>query len=230
MPFAISDDGLLIRFIGETTRIVVPVTLRQRVLHMGHHPKWAGHPGGRKMYYTLRRDWYWPSLALDCYSTVRACTTCAKTRIQLRKHTTHMKLFPSYSPIDFVAIDILGELIRSKNGNRHLLVISDRCTKLVRTVPLNTINAKVVAHAFVHNWVFVYGSPRHLLSDNGAQFTSRFMRETCRILGTQNVFTTTYNPKYNGQVERFNRTIVAAIRHYVGDNPRTWDKFTDALT
>ena len=195
-----------------------------------HYAKTSGHPSGQKLYEQLRQDFYWPSMAVDAYATVRNCVTCASNRIKLRKHAKALKLFPALAPLEFVAIDLLGPVIRTPRGNRHLLVISDRFTKLVRTVPLSNIKAVTVAGAFVTHWVFVYGPPLDLLSDNGSQFASKLFQELCTLLGIKNVFTSTYHPQANGQVERFNRTIIASLRHYVNDHPKDWDLFTDALT
>ena len=100
----------------------------------------------------------------------------------------------------------------------------------MRTVPLKKISAAHIVQAFVHHWVFVYGPPVRLLSDNGTQFTARFLQNICRILGIRNVFTTTYHLQANGQVERFNRTLTSALRKYVGEHPKEWDLFSDAVT
>ena len=150
--------------------------------------------------------------------------------MKLRKNTKEIKLFTPKAPLEFVAIDILGELITTKWGNHDILVISDRYSKLVRTVPLKNITAAHIAQAFVHNWVFLHGPPVRLLSDNGTQFTARFFQNICRILGIRNVFTTTYHPQANGQVERFNRTLTSALRKYVGEHPKDWDLSSDAET
>ena len=230
IPFALDETGVLRRHVERHPQIVVPESLQARVLYLSHHSKIAGHPGGRKLYYSLRRHFYWPSMPVACYATVRNCVSCAKNRIKLRRVSKKMKLFPASGPLEFVAIDILGELIRTPRRNRYLLVISDRYSKLVRTVPLKKISAIEVAKAFVHHWVFVYGPPALLLSDNGSQFTSKLFKEICNLLGTANVFNTTYHPQCNGQVERFNRTILASLRHYVGEHPKDWDLFSDALT
>ncbi len=45
----------------------------------------SGHPGGRKMYVTLRREFYWPSMSVDGYTFVRSCATCARELIKLRR-------------------------------------------------------------------------------------------------------------------------------------------------
>ena len=152
---------------------MVPASLQSRVLHIVHYEKTSGHPGGQKLYEQLRQDFYWPSMAVDAYATVRNCVTCARNRIKLRKHAKALKLFPALAPLEFVAIDLLGPLIRTPRGNRHLLVISDRFTKLVCTVILRNIKAATVARAFVTHWVFVYGPPLDLLSDNRSQFASK---------------------------------------------------------
>ena len=70
---------------------------------------------------------------------------------EVEKNTKEMKLFTPKAPLEFVAIDILGELITTKRGNRYILVISDRYSKLVQTVPLKKITAAHIAQAFVHH-------------------------------------------------------------------------------
>lgn len=49
-------------------------------------------------------------------------------------------------------------------------------------------------------------------------------------MNIENSFKTTYHPQTNGQVERYNQTILAALSTYVADHPRDWDLYTDALT
>ena len=159
--------------------IVIPQTLKPRVLYISHHSKLAPHPGGRKMYATLRRFLYCPSMAVDVYAVPRNGVSCAKNRISLRQHRNFLKLFPARAPLEFVAIDILGELIKTPRGNRYMLVISDRFSKLVRTVPLKKVTSSEVPKAFVHHWVFPYGALIWFLSDNGKQFIAKLFRETC---------------------------------------------------
>ena len=230
LPFSVDDNGYLIRKVESQAQIVVPISPRPRIPHLAHFSKLAGYPGGRKLYHILRRDFYWSGLAVDCYGTVRECATCAKNRIKLKRNRKHMTLFPATAPLECVSIDILGEFLHTKRRNCFFLVINDRFSKLTRTVPLRKITAAEVANAFVNNWVFTYSPPVYLLSDNGPQFTARLFQDICRILEIENLFVTTYHPQCNEQVERFNRTILAALRHYVADHPKDGDLFTNALT
>jgi transposase InsO family protein len=114
-------------------------------------------------------------------------------------------------------MDILGPLPRTKHGNRFLLKISDRFSKVTKTVPLRTVTALSVARAFCDHWdhwVYLYGPPLSLLTYNGPQFTVKFFLAVCTELRIKKIFTTAYHPQTNGQVERFNRTIIASLRAY----------------
>ncbi len=75
-----------------------------------------------------------------------------------------------------------------------------------------------------------FGTPRVFLSDNGPQLTAKVFQEACRILGIKNVYTSTYHPQAKGQVERYNRTILSMLRHYVHDHQRDWNSFAETLT
>ena len=230
LAFEFDDDGVLIRTAEAGPQIVVPDTLKQRVLYANHYSKLAGHPGGRKLYYRLRRHYYWPAMAVDCYATVRRCPHCARNRIKLRRNVEELQLFPATAPLESVSIDILGEFIRTRKGNVYLLVITDQFTKMVKKIPLKTESAAEVARQFVNHWGFNYGPPIDILSDNGGALTSKFFQEVCKLMNIHNSFTTTYHPQANGQVERYNRTNLAALRTYVADHLRDWDQYTDALT
>jgi hypothetical protein len=43
---------------GERLQLCIPDSLRTRLLRLGHYPPGAGHPGGRKLCYTLRQQYY----------------------------------------------------------------------------------------------------------------------------------------------------------------------------
>ena len=230
LSFFDNEDSILCRRSPYGDQIVVPHNLKQKVLHIYHYSRLAAHPGGRKMYHSIRRSMYWPSLAIDCYATVKKCPTSAKNRLKLRRNVSTLKLFPAQAPLESVAIDIFGELMKTKRGNKYLLVITDRFSKLTKTVPLSGVSASDVAKAFVYEWALVYGPPKELLSDNGTCFTARFFQDVCRILNVENMFTTTYHPQTNGQTECFNRTLKAAIKSYLDDHPRDWDLYAPILT
>ena len=169
-------------------------------------------------------------MAADIYATVRNCTTCARNRVKLRKRTNPLKLFPASEPLKDLCIEILGSLTKTKSGNRFLVVTTDRFTKLTQVAALKRIDAYHVARAFTESWVFKYGPPKTLISDNGKQFASKFFQNVCSLLGVTNIFTSTYHPQTNGQVERYNRTILAMLRNYVGEQQDDWDQYVSALT
>ena len=209
---------------------LVPENLRQRILKMAHYPRLAGHPGSRRMYDTLRRDFYWPNMANDVATLVRNCTSCAKVRGAKHSHQHFLKLFPAAGPLEYVAMDILGPLPKSAKGNQYILVITDRYTKLARAIPLATTTAPVVAEAFLDYWVYPYGMPNYLLTDNGTQFVSKFFETICSYLGIKHLTTTAYHPECNGQAERYNRTLVERLRHYVSEHQKQWDVYVPTLT
>jgi len=226
-------DGLLRRrnpHAAGAAQIVLPESLRPRLLDMVHRHQLAGHPGQTRMYYAVRRTYYWPHMAADIYATVRNCAACARNRLKLRKRTNPLRLFPAKAPLEDLCIDILGPLVKTKGGNRFLLVVTDRFSKLTSVTPLARISADDVARAFVGDWVFKYGPPKTLISDNGKQFASKFFQRICSILGVSNIFTSTYHPQTNGQVERYNRTVLAMLRNYVNEHQSDWDRYAYALT
>jgi Integrase zinc binding domain len=114
------DEDLPIRW-------VVPASLRDRICTLAHYAKVSGHPGATKMIATIRRQWFWPSMAQDCLATVRGCPVCVAKKLKRGpKRSVPLTIFPPIRPLDFVAIDVLGPLPTTARGNRFVLCITDR--------------------------------------------------------------------------------------------------------
>jgi Integrase zinc binding domain len=115
--------------LDQSRQIVVPLALQPRLLHLEDFPLSAGHPGVSRMIRSLRRRFFWSKMALDVTKTVSNSNTCAKKRLKKRSRSSYLKLFPATRPLSYVVIHILGPLLKTKHGNRFLLVMTDRFSK-----------------------------------------------------------------------------------------------------
>jgi len=185
----------------------------------------AAHPGGKRMYQTLRDQYHWPSLAMDVLGWVAACPTCAKNRLMGTQSEAFMRLFPATQPFAALAIDLLGPLPRTSKEYEYILVICDRFTKVTRAVPLRDITALDGLSAFLDTWVASYGIPDLVLSDNRPQFAAVLWQGVLKTMGIDTNYATSYHPQTNGQVERFNKTLIKQLRHYVSDHVVTLSRY-----
>lgn len=67
------------------------------------------------MYDTLHHDYYWPHMAKNVNELVDNCLECGKMRENYRQQR-NLKLFPAKGPLQFVAMDILGPLLKTERG------------------------------------------------------------------------------------------------------------------
>ena len=125
--FMIDQHGVLTRRspLDQSLQMIVPESLRERLLDVAHSAPTSAHPGRSKMYQTMRRHFYWPSMTVDIHQWVDRCDACAKNRIKEQKNVYKMKLFPPSKPLEYVAMDILGPLPRTRTEKRFMLVVTD---------------------------------------------------------------------------------------------------------
>lgn len=146
------------------------------------------------------------------------------------ENVARLEPFPANEALPSFCVDILGGLIEAQRRNEYLLLFTDRFIKITKNVSMKVISAAEVAEHFANFWVFNYGPSMELIVYNGGCFTPKFFIDVCKIMLIQNNFTTTYHPQSIEQVERYNRTILAALRTYVADYRHNWDLYNDAST
>lgn len=94
-------------------------------------------------------------MAADAMATVWNCRHCARNRVKLRKYLYRLKRVSAARLLQFVAIDTLGPLPRTRRtGKSFIIVITNQFSKLTQTSALSTIATKLIAIAFGGTWVF----------------------------------------------------------------------------
>ncbi|UYV77431.1 hypothetical protein LAZ67_15001002 [Cordylochernes scorpioides] len=73
--------------------------------------------------------------------------------------------------------------------------------------PIQDINAKTVANAFLSVWISRFGVPAKVTTDQGRQFESALFGELTRLLRIHRIRTSPYHPAANGLVESFHRQL-----------------------
>lgn len=124
-------------------------------------------------------------------------------------------------PFQFLYLDFLGPYPRSKRGNSVILNVPDKFTKFPFLEPLKSATTVSVID-FLEKRIFsIFGIPEIIYTDNGVQFKSKMFKEFLEINGITHFTTPIYTPQSNA-AERVNRSVVAAIRAYIGNHDE-WD-------
>lgn len=202
-------DGLI--------QTLIPASLRKAMLKLELYSTIFGHYGALHKYDTMRRSYYWPHIANYVYVYVQRCLSCQK----YRQDPTHQRQLQPYlpaTPLEFVAVDILGLLPKTKTSSGFIIVMTNRCSKLTRAIPTKKTTATDVAHILVEDWAVPYDVPIQLLTNNGPEFAGKFFSAVCARLGTKSMKTATFHPQTNGQTGRYNKTILSRLRHYINEN------------
>jgi hypothetical protein len=126
-------------------------------------------------------------------------------------------------------MDLITGLPMTPDGHDAIVVFVDRLTKMVHFVPTVTaVTAEGFAKLFVRNVWRLHGMPKELVSDRDPRFTSSFMTEVMRMVGTKQSMSTAFHPQSDGQTERMNRILEDMLRHYVAPDQSDWDQHLDA--
>ena len=105
----------------------------------------------------------------------------------------------------------------------------DQFTKWVECIPLPSQTAEITARAAVNEFFSRFGYPFQIFTDQGRNCESNFFKSICEMLHIYKTRTTPYRPSANGQVERFNRTLMNAVRCYVDHQQDNWDEHIPQL-
>ena len=102
-------------------------------------------------------------------------------------------------------------------------MMDDQFTKWVECIPLPTQTAEETAWIAVDLFSSRFEYPFLVFSDQGRSFESKLFAELCSVLYVHKAHTSLYSPSSNGQVERYNGTLMDLVRCFIGKSQDQWD-------
>lgn len=219
--YSLTPDGLLVK----DGRLVVPATnfLRTHLIRAVHASQVTAHPSGRTTATLLREKYYWPQLAEDVATYIKACKACRWSHVPRDKKPGLLKPLPIPARAwQDVSIDFKSMPPDKKEFN-CVMVVVDRLGKRCFSLPCHkTITAEQAANLyFTHIWR-IFGPPHSVVSDRGPQFISVFMDELCRLIGVQQKLSTAYHPQTDGNTEIVNQYLDQRLRPWVNYHQDNW--------
>ena len=214
-----SDDGKSSRW-----QLVLPRSRVKSVLEELHSSSTGGHFGIMKTLHKIRERFFWDKSKSDVEKWCRSCSECSARKGPKIRSRGRLQRYNVGAPFERIALDILGPLPRTTDGNKYILVVMDYFTKWPEAYSIPDQEATTVAEILLQNWISRFGVPLLIHSDQGTNFNSAVFTKFCELLGMEKTRTTPLHPQSDGMVERFNRTILNHLSIFVSRNQQDWDK------
>lgn len=203
-------------------RLVIPKFARFQLLRKYHDD--VGHPGFDRCLNLIKDQFWFAKMTRFVKKYVNSCLNCGYSKGNYGK--TEGFLCPISKPnlpMETVHIDHVGPFPKTKTGFAYILTIVDSFTKYLVARPSKTLGSAECIKNLREIFSEYLGYPRRIVSDNGLAFTSRYFKEFTNNKQIKHVLTATATPRANGQVERYHRTLLDALRSVSSDDDRNWD-------
>ena len=171
------------------------------------------HPGITRMFHYVKIK----NLSFsfdDVKNVVKACTDCSEVKIKFLKPKDNFNLIKATKPFERISLDFKGPL-PTTSGNKYMLVIIDEYLRLPFVYACKNLKASTIIEKLTDLFC-MFGLPSYVHTDQGTNFMFYKFKSWLHSLGVPTSRTTRYNPRGNGQVERYNgiiwKTIVLALR------------------
>jgi len=209
--------------------VVVPPSLRQKVIQLCHRPKTAGHFYYWKTLKTIKRHFVWPGMSRQVQTFCRACEVCATRKNAGRKQKAPMRRYDVGMPMEEIAIDLMGPFPESNRGNKYVLVLVDSYSKWMEAYAIPNMEAKTVAEKLVQEFFSRFGVPLFIKSDRGRQFECELFKELCCMYEMEHSMSSPRHPEGNSRVERMVKVVGNLIAAFC-TSQKEWDEDLLLLT
>ena len=194
---------------GPRTQVIVPKKFHLLVLKELHEK--MGHLGVDCTLHLSRERFYWPHLQRNIEHYIGHVCQCVKRKPYTLKTKAPLQPIETTLPFELVATDFL-HLERSNGGYEFILVVMDHFICYAQAYATKNKSARSVAQKVYNDFILRFAFPSKIHHAQGREFKNHLQHELEKLCGVVHSRTTPYHPQGNGQVERFNRTLLSILR------------------
>lgn len=211
-------DGRVYRITARGILWVIPRGMRQQVVKAAHDD--LGHFGVEKTLLRLCESYWFPRMQKYVEQYIACCIPCLYNKRNYGRKEGFLNPIPKgLEPLQTFHVDHLGPFPKSKSKNMYLIVGIDGFTKFAFLRAARSTKSKYVINYFMDIFA-TYGVPKILITDQGSTFTCKQFRNFCKQNNIKHVLNAVATPRANGQVERLNNTLLAALLPSVPEEDR----------
>ena len=178
-------------------KLAIPRALVPGMLALAHGT--YGHPGVARILLLVGDTYWWPTIAQDTRDDVLSCGCRRKKRAWTQR--VAMMPTPLLWPWKVLEMDLDDMKHVSSAGNRYLLVIVDRASRLLFAYPLESKDSVAVARKLL-KLLLTFGVPISIRSDAGEEFTAKVVAHLCKWMRVSLNHGPSDHPRSQGAVER----------------------------
>ena len=174
-------DGILFKERkGGGKVLVVPQVLINDILKGVHDDN--GHQGTDRTVDRVNLLYTWVGLYMDVKYYVGNCRICQISKNNRRMPIIEQGSLSATRPLELVFMDFV-RLDKASDGRESVLVITDAYTKYTKAIPTRNQLSITVAKILINEWIFNFGTPQRIHTDQGRNFQSEIVEELCKLFG-----------------------------------------------
>ena len=178
----------------------------------------------------INQTFYHPSLMKLVKRKVRSCHSCKINKPRNKQmYGIPEKIPTEHIPFNAIAIDLMGPIPTSLQGNNYIISAIDIATRYLVSGGIPNKRTTPIAEFLINKVYYIYSFPQIIISDKGKEFCNQLLDRIHDTLGIAHHRSSSYNPRANSVIERNNRTVGDSLRHYLSIYENEWENMLHAI-